>query len=239
MARSIERPAPAGPRPRPRAASTCAGANEARCGSAKSSIDATRSPGSATNTPPSRPSPSVMTKNEASERPERKADVAAHREERHAARPPAPAHVAGELRPFRVVGGDAEAGREHAEHDERVRGRDRGERDADAGERDAGRQEPERPARVRPEPEGRLDDGRADRRGEDERADHRVREVELTSRKGRSAGSDPCARSVARWPGRKGGHAAGVDAVLHAPNVTRGTPRQRLANRSRQTMKPS
>ena len=41
------------------------------------------------------------------ERPEGEADVAAHGEERHAARAPPPAHVAGELRPLRVVGSDA------------------------------------------------------------------------------------------------------------------------------------
>ena len=164
------------------------------------------------------------------QRPERKPDVAADREQRHAARTLASAHVAGELRALRVVGGDTEPRGEHADDHEPVARRDRGKRDPDTGERDAGGQEPERPAHVRPEAEGRLDDGRADRRHEDERAHHRVREVEPDLEKGQERRQRPLRQVGGQMAGGKGGHAAGVDAVLHAPNVTRATSWQCLPN---------
>ena len=164
------------------------------------------------------------------QRPEREPDVPPHREQRHPARTLASAHVAGELRALRVVGGDAEPREEHADDHEPVARRDRGERDPDAGERDAGGQQPERPARVRPEAERRLDDRRADRRHEDERAHHRVREVELGLQKGQQRRQRPLRQVGGQVARGEGGHAAGVEAILHARNVTRAASRQRLPN---------
>ena len=52
-----------------RACPTASGAKRARCGRAKSSADATMSPGTTMKTPPSSPSPSVITRNDANSGP--------------------------------------------------------------------------------------------------------------------------------------------------------------------------
>ena len=73
------------------------------------------------------------------DRAEGKADVPADREPRHPARPLPPAHIARELRAFRMERGDSDARDEDEDDDEPVLRRVRRERDPDACERDPSR----------------------------------------------------------------------------------------------------
>jgi len=119
------------------------------------------------------------------DRPEGEAEVAADREERHRARPPAATGEGGELRAFGVKGRHAEAGDDDEEKHERIARRRRGERDPDSRERNAARQQPDRSTPVRPQPEQRLHDRRRDRGGEHRGRRQRVREVELLDKEGK------------------------------------------------------
>ena len=113
------------------------------------------------------------------ERAEAEAEVAADREERHPARPPAAADVRRELRALGMERGRPEPGDDHARDHEPVRRRDARQRHPDPARRDARRDQPDRAVSVRPEAEERLDDRPRDRRAEHQHRRERVREVEL------------------------------------------------------------
>ena len=168
--------------------------------------------------------------------PEREADVAADREERHPAGAALSAHVACELGALRVVGGDTHAGDQDREHRERVRrgDRDKGHRDTRQG--DACRQQPEHPAGIRPQAESRLDHRRGDRRGEHERCSHRVRQPEFRLEKREESGKRSLGEIRCEVTGGKRGHRPLVDSGPHGSEPSEGVltcPRGARSGRGR------
>ena len=196
------------------AAAARRGRSRAGSAAARAAAAATTRRGTASSSPPRRPSQSDERRGD--ERAEAEADVAADREERHPARPLAPARVRGELRSLRVVGGRAEPGDDHEHDDEPVRRGVGGKRHPDARDRDAGRQQPDRAAPVRPEPEQRLDERRREpprRASAPPRAcrTDRTRREEREQRGQRAAGEVD--RRVAASRAR---HRPPVDPLAHA-----------------------
>ena len=148
-------------------------------------------------------------------------DVAADREERHPARPLAPARVGGELRALRVVGGRPEPGDDHAAR-----------RRASTAAR---RRRPPSRSRRPPRPPGRsqiaprasdqspnsgwtIDDESAD--ASIEHGDERVGEAELGLEEREQRRQRPAGEVDGRVTGREQRHRPPVDLVAHARSVS-------------------
>ena len=127
-----------------------------------------------------------------------------------------PAHVARELRPLRVVGGDARAGRQHAEHDQGVVGAiEANAMPMPAKATPAGRsQSAPRASDQNPNAGWMIDElmvaaGAAPH--------HRVREVEPRRKEGQERRQRSLGEIRGQMARGKGSHAFRVDACAHRP----------------------